>query len=169
VLRPYKKRFARIFGLLRFGHLGFDQADDDHDDGSADTASTDAGKNRRHIHAGAGSCGRHSGSGTTGSEHAEEMTTERSTDESCDGIANGTEVEILENRTGDVSSNSAANQLNDEGKHICFFSFDPCGVAERKRTNKHWSLVRADEEKRKRGPLRTRLYTRWEGMGRGNV
>jgi hypothetical protein len=97
-----------MLGLFRSHHLLY-QSYDDHDDRAADTASGDLPDERTDVESAAGR-----GALEGGHDHGEQLSAESATHNPRDGIADGSETEILEERPRDVPADRAANQFNDQ-------------------------------------------------------
>ena len=88
--------------------MGLNQAHDQHDDGAADIAASNICEKRRDIETGTSRGSASCSSSPTRSEHSQELATDATTNQASDGVADGVQVELLENGTGDVSANRAA-------------------------------------------------------------
>jgi hypothetical protein len=86
------------------GHLGLDESDNDHDDGTADPAASNVGKNRGQVDG-----TRARSAGATGQYHVQKVTTDATADNSGDWVANGAQVELAKKCTRDIATNGTTN------------------------------------------------------------
>src|SRR5258705_7702608 len=93
-------------------HLVLDDAYDGHEDGAANPAATDVGKNPLKIHptAAAGRSGSH--------YHVENCAAQSATDNSGDGIPEGTEAALFHRCAGNIAADSATDYLNDKTNDV---------------------------------------------------
>jgi hypothetical protein len=92
-------------------HLVLDDAYDGHEDGAANPAGTDVGKNTLKIHPTA--------AGRSGSHyHVENCAAQSATDNSGDGIPKGAEATLFHRCAGNVAADSATDYLNDKTNDV---------------------------------------------------
>jgi hypothetical protein len=92
-------------------HLVLDDAYNGHEDGAANPAGTDVGKNTLKIHPTA--------AGRSGSHyHVENCAAQSATDNSGDGIPKGTEAALFHRCAGNIAADSATDYLNDKTNDV---------------------------------------------------
>src|SRR5215471_12609662 len=93
--------------LLR--HRLLDQTDDDHDDRAAHSSAGDLPYDCPEIEPSAGGC-----APDCGNKRAEYLPADAAADNADDGVPDGTETEVLEQPSCDVSADRAADELDDQ-------------------------------------------------------